>query len=213
VADRVTIDAAVHLEPSLAFRFGQHQPCAAQLVHRMRDEFLPAEAGVDRRDQQEIQIGNNLAHRSDGRRRIDGDAGPATKRPAATCAPGGGVCVATTPASVPAPSMLLTSPRLSRAASRICLASLTLLPVTVGTMTTLGPALTTIDTEPGIGASRPGAGRLSMTWPRGASLGRSTTSPTSSPADSSAVSASPRDMPMICGTVTVRWPPLTASVT
>ena len=55
----------------------QHLPRAANLVHRSLDELLPAEAGIHRHHQEQIEIGDDLAHGRERRRRIYHRAGTA----------------------------------------------------------------------------------------------------------------------------------------
>ena len=61
--DRVAADAAVHLERGAAAVFVEHHPRAADLVERVVDELLSAEARVHRHDQQQIDLGHDLATR------------------------------------------------------------------------------------------------------------------------------------------------------
>src|SRR6185312_16483567 len=69
VANRVAPDAAVHLERGTALFFVEQQSRAPNLVDGIGDELLPAEPGVDRHDEQELELGHDLAY---GRERRSG---------------------------------------------------------------------------------------------------------------------------------------------
>src|SRR6185503_8691496 len=130
--------------------------------------------------------------------------------PDVTWAPAGGDCETTAAAaSAIAPAAYDTSPTASPTWRSRIVASDSGRPTTSGTITVVGPALSTSATAVGIGACVPGRGRESITAPRGSLLGCSVTSPASNPAASSAVSASSRLMPMTPGTVAYFWPALT----
>src|SRR5207344_2543237 len=57
-ADRLAADAAIHLQRGVAAGLLEHQPSAANLVDRMRDELLPAKPRVHRHHEQQIEFRN-----------------------------------------------------------------------------------------------------------------------------------------------------------
>src|ERR1700730_17711096 len=75
--DRLAVDAAVHFQKCLAAILGQTARAAAKLVHGALDEALTAETGIYGHDKQQVEIGDDLAHGRERRRRIHYRAGAA----------------------------------------------------------------------------------------------------------------------------------------
>src|SRR5690606_38258992 len=65
-------DAAIDLEVNIATT--DQGPGLSELGERFRDEALAAKAGIDRHDQQQVDVTDDMLDRRNGRRRVESHA-------------------------------------------------------------------------------------------------------------------------------------------
>jgi hypothetical protein len=69
-----------YLERDLASAFDDHGAQRAQLVELAVDEALPAKAGIDAHDQDQVDVAHEVAHGLRGSGGVEGDPGPLAQR-------------------------------------------------------------------------------------------------------------------------------------